>query len=111
MKTLSCVFAASLVAAMPTVSIAQAQGDVVQVSYADLNLNSEVGRDVFDRRIKRAVVNVCGGAAKRDVNMHQSYKTCIAATTKLAVAERDLAVANSGTRLAANQRVIRFAVN
>lgn len=82
----------------------------VTVSFADLNLSSERGTEIFDRRIKNAIANVCGGVAPRDVGARRIYNRCLAETTLAVEPKRDLAVAEyrSG-QLAAKSRVIRFA--
>lgn len=88
-------------------SPAQAQEQTV-VSYGDLNLMSEAGRQQFDRRISRAVRLVCGANGAPQV---ESLKTtmlkrdCIKDTSARTMAERAkvlIAVSKGeGTRLAA----------
>lgn len=82
----------------------------ITVNFADLNLSSERGTEIFDRRIKNAVANVCGGVAPRDVGARRIYNRCIEQTTLSVQPKRDLAVSSyRNGQLAANERVIRFA--
>lgn len=97
--------------AMP-LSAAQAnEGASVSVSYADLNLGTQTGQDIFDRRIDRAIEQVCGkmqGRPTFDAAVHR----CQVATKASAKQSRDLAVANYGSeQLARTDRRIRFAAN
>lgn len=89
-----------------------AAGDApqVSVSYADLNLSNESGVQILDRRIDKAISNVCGGMAPRDVSRNLQFKACVKETTALVQPKRDLAVSDYREgRLAMRERVIRFA--
>ena len=112
MKTLIKTTAAlALGTAAMTAAPAVAQGaPSVTVSFADLNLSSERGTQIFDRRIKNAIANVCGGTPPRDVGARRIYNRCLEETAVAVEPKRDLAVAEyrSG-QLAAKARVIRFA--
>jgi len=50
----------------------------VAVRYNDLDLTKTAGREVLERRLDRAVRNVCGDRPTRDLNRMDSYKACIA---------------------------------
>lgn len=84
----------------------------VTVSFADLNLATETGTRIFDRRIEAAVRKACGGDMPRDLDLRRGYLSCIEETSASARPARDLAVRSyrQGS-LAANDRVIRFAAN
>lgn len=92
-------------------SAAQAnEGATVSVSYADLDLSSEAGQEIFDRRIDRAIEQVCGSLTGRPT-FDASVRSCQLETQAVAKQSRDLAVANYGDeRLARTDRRIRFAV-
>ena len=82
----------------------------VSVSFADLNLSSESGTAILDRRINKAISDVCGGMAPRDVRRNLQYKSCVKETTAAVQPKRDLAVSDYRQgRLAMGERVIRFA--
>lgn len=82
----------------------------VTVSFADLNLSSEAGTQIFDRRIKNAIVNVCGGDAPRDLRGRTTYNRCLEKTAVAVQPMRDLAVSDYRKgQLAATDRMIRFA--
>jgi len=118
MKTLiktAAAIALGTTAAMAVPAAAQTAPSVT-VSFADLNLASERGTEIFDRRIENAIDQVCGGLAPRDVRRNLAYKECVEETAAVAKAQRDLAVnAYRDGRLAnndaMNDRVIRFAAN
>jgi UrcA family protein len=59
----------------PTVSQA-ADTNSVRVSYADLNLASDSGRDSLQSRIAFAAETVCGPADHRDVPFTQDVREC-----------------------------------
>jgi UrcA family protein len=116
MKTLintAAAIALSATTALGMTGAAHAASDSseVTVSFADLNLASETGTQIFDRRIARAVEQVCGGQAPRELGGRVLYKRCIAQAEVAVKPHRDLAVASyrNGT-LAQGDRIIRFAV-
>jgi UrcA family protein len=105
--TAAFVLGAAAIAAIPATA---QEAPSVTVSFADLNLSSARGTAIFDRRIKNAIANVCGGVAPRDVGARRIYNRCLEETALAVEPKRDLAVAEyrSG-QLAAKTRVIRFA--
>lgn len=91
----AAAIAAALLAAVP----AAADGaKSVQVSYADLNLNSADGKAVFDRRIQFAAKRVCGPAQHRDLVMMAAANRCIAATLESTRPAVELAYRNAASR-------------
>ena len=97
-------------AAIAAVPASANEAPAITVSFADLNLSSARGTEIFDRRIKNAVANVCGGVAPRDVGARRIYNRCLAETAASVQPKRDLAVAAyRDGRLAASPRMIRFA--
>lgn len=98
--------------AMPAAAQAAPQAPSAAVSFADLNLSSEQGTEIFDRRIRNAIARVCGGEAPRDLDSRRTYNRCLAETAVAVQPKRDLAI-NSYREgsLAANDRVIRFVAN
>lgn len=72
--TLAAAVTASPVFAKPAVP------NVRTVSYADLDLASEAGRDRLDRRIRAAVREVCGDATTFDLARRSAVRDCIAET-------------------------------
>jgi UrcA family protein len=89
-----------------------AKGPSMSVSFADLNLSSDEGTAIFDRRIERAVESVCGGEAPRHPRSRNAYNNCIAQVNAAVQPERDLAIAaHREGRLAANAREVRVAAN
>lgn len=108
-KTFATAALAIAAIAMPLSAAQASEGSSVTVSYADLDLSSEAGRDVFDRRIDRAIESVCGRMTGRPT-FDSSIRTCQLETQAAAKESRDFAVANYGdARFAQNERKIRFA--
>ena len=71
-------FAAVLIASalvIPTVSQAAASNSV-RVSYADLNLASEVGASILENRIEFAARTVCEIEDSRDLDLAQATNSC-----------------------------------
>lgn len=79
------------------------------ISYADLNLASETGREVLDQRIERAIDKVCG-LTTRNIAMDASVRQCQRTTRADAHKSRDLAVADYANKRLANAggKVIRL---
>lgn len=73
---------------------AQAQGaTLVQISYSDLNLASDDGRAVFDRRIDNAARDLCGEYMLRIPSLAAYHSTCIAQVVGAGTAQRDAILA------------------
>jgi len=78
LPALVALLAASALVA-PTVSQA-ADTNSVRVSYADLNLATDFGKDRLQSRIAFAAETVCGPADHRDVPFTQKVRECRTAT-------------------------------
>ena len=73
---------------------AQTSADETQiVSYADLDLHSERGRSMLDRRIRSAVQAACGTPSSVDLEGKNEARRCRAATLERIAVQRDRAVA------------------
>jgi UrcA family protein len=77
LKTLPALAALAIASALivPTVSEA-AETDSVRVSYADLDLGSDLGRTSLQGRIAHAAEVVCGPADHRDIPFTQKVREC-----------------------------------
>ena len=77
LKTLPALAALAVATALvvPTVSQA-AETSSVRVSYADLNLTTDFGKDKLQRRISYAAVVVCDSADPRDLNLVRAVADC-----------------------------------
>jgi len=111
-KTSKIIAAAAIALAVSsTPAIAGEKGAQVEVSYADLNLSSQAGQDILERRIRSAVQEVCGGPAQPNITFGRPVRECIKKATSEAMAAHELAVANYRTqRLALRDRKVRFAI-
>lgn len=65
------------------------QSDSVTVSIADLDLTSAAGQRTFERRLARAVVELCGEAADVDLAGRNAVRKCRADTMAQAHAAKD----------------------
>lgn len=108
-KTIAAAFALTATIAAPAVSAQAATSSSASVSYADLNLSSEKGREVLDNRIERAVEKVCGRTTG-NIGMDKAVKDCQRTTIAAAQKSRDLAVADYDAKrfAAADRKVIRL---
>lgn len=99
--------------AAPAAAASPVQGSVI-VSYADLNLTSNEGRQSLDRRLAVAASKVCGGGTNlRLMRERAAYRICLAETTD-SYKEQQLAVleaANSERAALATNRLIAVRVN
>lgn len=77
LKTFPALAAIAVAAALviPTVGHA-AEPDSVRVSYADLNLATDIGQNVLLRRIAFAAASVCGTADPRDLAYLRAVGEC-----------------------------------
>lgn len=67
----------------------------VAVVHRDLDLRTEAGTKALDRRIWRAVVEVCGTAADFDIAGKNDMRQCRRDTRRVASAQADVVVANA----------------
>lgn len=90
-----------ILAALAAVSIGQpasaqkAPNPSVAVAHKDLDLRTEAGAKALDRRIWRAVVEVCGTASDIDLAGKNDVRQCRRDTRLVASAKADLVVANA----------------
>lgn len=109
-KTITAALTAAAAFALPIHAANASEGQAVSISYADLNLASEAGQSILDRRIENAIEDVCGQLQGRPT-FDSAVRKCQMQTRTTAMKSRDVAVANYGrTQLAQDDRVIRFAV-
>ena len=93
--------AIALMALAPVPALAQQVTSRVVVSYADLDLHSEAGVKVLDRRLANAVRTVCGvqdGSAVREQRFAAQH--CVQEKQADVTALRDRAIASYAARLA-----------
>ncbi|KQZ72621.1 UrcA family protein [Sphingopyxis sp. Root214] len=67
----------------------------VAVTHRDLDLRTEAGTKALDRRIWRAVVEVCGTAPDFDIAGKNDVRQCRRDTRSVASAQADVVVANA----------------
>ena len=90
-----------ILAALAAVSIGQPASSQtpanpsVAVAHKDLDLRTEAGTKALDRRIWRAVVEVCGTAPDFDVAGKNDVRQCRRDTKAIASAQADVVVANA----------------
>ena len=108
-KTIAAALALTAAIAAPAMSAQAAGRAEVKVHYSDLNLATEEGRAVFNRRIERAAVKLCGRVDGRTA-IDRTIAKCQSDTLTAANASRDVAIADySSKRLAkAGKKVIRL---
>jgi UrcA family protein len=90
-------------AASATTTISN-DSDVMVVHYGDLDLSSERGRAMLDRRIRRAVDDVCHVHAVRDIDLIRRCRESVMSTVQPAV---QFAVRASADRVASADSSIR----
>ena len=93
--TLGLTLAAATLASTPTAASAQEPVGARQlvVSYADLDLRTERGQRVLDRRLRAAVEIACGPVSSADPEGKNDVRTCRATSLADARAQRDIAIA------------------
>lgn len=91
-----------ILAALAAVSIGQpasaqtaSANPSVAVAHKDLDLRTEAGTKALDRRIWRAVVEVCGTAADFDIAGKNDVRQCRRDTKAVASAQADVVVASA----------------
>lgn len=67
----------------------------VAVAHKDLDLRTEAGTKTLDRRIWRAIVEVCGTAGDFDIAGKNDVRQCRRDTKRVASAQVDVVVANA----------------
>ena len=80
-------------AAIASPVAAQAELETRVVAVADLDLASDAGRQALDRRLTRAVVEVCGTASDVDLAGKNDVRDCRVRTLADARAQGDVRIA------------------
>ena len=88
----SLALLALILASAPTL----AQPPVGTVRYSDLDLATPAGVAKLDRRIDRAVAQLCGTAFPADLNGKAEVDRCRAETMKSVVDRREVLLAHAG---------------
>ncbi|HEY0621844.1 UrcA family protein [Sphingomonas sp.] len=91
----AAAIAAALIAAVPAFA---GGAKSANVSYADLNLASALGKATFERRVSRAADRVCGVELGRDIVAQAAAKRCAAAARESARPAVELAYRNAANR-------------
>ena len=100
----TAALAIAAAAALPIGAVSAKEGTSVSVSYADLNLATEAGQQVFDRRIEKAIEQLCG-KLEGHPTFDSSVRRCQMETRVAAMQSRDIAVASyNATQLARGER-------
>lgn len=93
--------AISLMTLAPVPAFAQQTASSVVVSYADLDLHSEAGVKVLDRRLAHAVRSVCGEQDGSAIASHRfAAQRCVKKKEAEVTALRDGAIASYAARVA-----------
>ncbi|MDZ3833393.1 MAG: UrcA family protein [Sphingopyxis sp.] len=69
--------------------------NVVIVTHSDLDLRNQRDARTLDRRIWRAVVDVCGATSDFDLKGKNAIRECRRDTRAIAAAQADLAIADA----------------
>ena len=95
-----------ILAALAAVSIGQpvsaqsvAANPSVAVAHKDLDLRTDAGAKALDRRIWRAVVEVCGTAPDYDIAGKNDVRHCRRDTKRVATAQADVVIADASRDL------------
>jgi UrcA family protein len=105
--------AAAVAAGLLTLGLAAAPAvaqpvETVLVSYADLDLASQIGRQRLDRRIAYAAEQVCGGYSPVELRWAAAVRACQFETIADVAPQRDAAIGLRGTvRVSSADRVLR----
>jgi len=67
----------------------------VHVEYADLDLSEDAGRATLDRRLNRAIRNVCRAPFTRSARAATHARTCAEQVRESVLAQRDTILANA----------------
>ena len=107
MKTSLVIAAAVIAAAVPAIASAQPPRGSIAVSYRDLDLGSEAGRQSLQSRISGAVRRVCGHSESPGLKEWAERERCLRETAARGLAQARTAIARasrerlSGAALAA----------
>jgi UrcA family protein len=67
---------AMLIAVLPVESRAES-ANAVTVTYADLNLTTDAGREALQRRIKAAATASCGPQTTTGIRLNAAHRACV----------------------------------
>lgn len=82
--------------------------NTIAVSYADLDLTAESGRDLLDRRIANAAEQLCGWYQPNELTWAAAVRACQSETIALTQPQRDAAVGVRGeVQVSSADRVVR----
>lgn len=101
MKTMLAL--AALAGVLPLApAIAETRTYTAVVQHADLDLRTEQGRSVLDRRLRIAVASTCGEASSADPEGRNEVRACRTDTLRRVAGQRDqiIAAALRNTRVA-----------
>ena len=99
---------AALLANAAAVGPAFAQSaPAVEVFYGDLNLASDAGRSVLDRRIAAAAAQLCGHARPAELRRNAAVRACRTETIAQTQEQRDSAVRYGTVRIADAAPLVR----
>jgi UrcA family protein len=97
--------AAVLVAAAPAFAqtapvVVEATAPTATVSYADLNIASDAGRLVLERRVRQAATDLCLANRREPLDQVMAERQCFLFAMTHARSDIDLAVARARTQIA-----------
>jgi UrcA family protein len=102
---LAAAFVATGITLAPAASASvSSDPETMVVHYGDLDLGTEKGRVTLDRRIFRAVGDLCHVNAVRNIDLNRRCRASVMETVRPAV---QLAVRNSADRVASADSAIR----
>jgi UrcA family protein len=107
-----CLFSA----AISSSAFAYEEMETRRVSYADLDLMTKAGAATLDRRVERAIREVCGQASSRDIREMLREKQCRNDANRTVRPQLDTAFAAArvkagAVQTASVQPTIRFSAN
>lgn len=94
-KLLILATLAAATVGQPVLAQTDAANPSVAVQHRDLDLRTEAGTRALDRRIWRAVVEVCGKAPDYDIEGKNDVRQCRRDTRELASAQADVVIASA----------------
>jgi len=103
---LALAAAAATAATVSFPAYAQEVTKTAEVRYADINLTSPDGAQALKARVARAAKRVCSVAGDRSLDTVAEARSCTRIAIARAMPQVELALANAGTRVADNSRVI-----
>jgi UrcA family protein len=93
MKTLLILTSMLTASATPALAQTAPAANQLVVSYADLDLSTDRGVRVLDRRLRVAAETVCGPTSDADLEGKNDARSCRAEALAEARAQRDVAIA------------------